>query len=138
MNVNEACDVMNGVLLDAWGGAGYATNNIRWKDVAGDVPTEDFIWCRVTIKHSESPQTSFGDDTSNAKRYSNEGTVFVQCFAPVGSGMEAARTIAEIVVKGYRNSRHADVWFRNARMKEVGTSGAFEQINVLTDFTYDD
>lgn len=71
------------------------------------------------------------------KRYTQTGTLWVQVFAPVGDGMVTAYGLAQAVVNAYRTAR-GTVWYRNARMQEVGSSGAFEQINVLTDFTYDD
>ena len=137
MNIEEACDVMNGIVHVAWANGGYDDANMRWTDVAGDVPTTEVIWCRVTIKHTDGGQTSFGDATSRARRFSNTGTLWVQCFTPVGAGLVLARRAAQLVVTAIRDSKNEDVWFRNARMKEVGTSGAFEQINVLADFTYD-
>lgn len=133
MTVTEAVDEMKRLFLNSWTAAGYSAANIRWNDVPGSVPTADVVWCRVTVKHAEGNKRVL---SAGANTHENTGTFWVQIFAPIGSGDTKGYPAAQAVVNMFRNS-NTDVWFRNARLKEVGTSGAFEQTNVLADFTYD-
>lgn len=135
MNVTDAVDLINKTFLDAWIAAGYSSANVRWNDVPSPtgIPTGQVVWARVTIRHSDGYKNKLGP---GANTHSNTGTVWVQTFTPIGAGTPPGYPVADCVVKAFRNSK-SDVWFRNARMKEVGSSGAFEQINVLADFTYD-
>jgi hypothetical protein len=130
MNADQALDVINKVFLDAWIAAGYDVSDVRWNDVPGTLPTR--TWARVTVRHDSGAQHTFGEQ----RTFTNTGTVTVQVFTPIGDGTNYSA--ATNVVNAYRDSKNPLVWFRNARLKEVGSSGVFEQTNVLADFTYDD
>ena len=135
MNSLEARDAVNKVMLDAWIAAGYDPVNVRWSLVPGDMPTEEVVWAKAAPQHYDGGQQTFGGHGNRV--FNNEGTYWVQVFAPVGGGGEAVHTAATAILKALRDSKNISVWFRNAKMKEVGISGAFDQINVLADFTYD-
>lgn len=135
MSPSEAKDVMCGIFLDAWSGAGQNTSTVRWDDKAGTVPDAQVAWARVTIKHNDGPVRAFG---AGGALYSNTGTLFIQVFTPVGDANQQAYDLAYAVVTAFRRSRNLGVAFRNPHLKEVGVSGAFEQTNVIADFSYDD
>ena len=135
MTFDEARDVMVGVFYSAWKTLGSLP--IVWTDIPGDVPKGETVWARVTLRHATGGQASLaGED--GARRWKREGTLFVQVFAPVGDGSVKVYATAQAVSNAFQSARGLSVWFRNIRINEVGTSGAFEQINVLVDFTYDD
>lgn len=46
-------------------------------------------------------------------------------------------TLAQSILVAYRAAK-GSVWYRNPRFREVpDTNGAYSQINVMIDFTYD-
>lgn len=134
MNSNEARDQILGVFKDAWDDTGYPA---LYTDIPGGIPQEEGPWARALVRHVTGQQASLAGE-SGARRWRETGIVIVQVFAPVGDGMVRVYELAQLVKNAFRDAKNLDVWFRNTRIKEVGTSGSFEQINVTTDFIYDD
>ncbi len=132
MNYEEARDLIFKVFNNVWNPA-YP---VRWPDQPGDIPGTETPWARVTLRHTNGQQASLSGEVGT-KLYTNSGTLFIQVFTPIGGDMVDGYTLAQQVTNAYRDAK-LDVWFRNTRMKEIGASGAFQQINVLTDFQYDD
>lgn len=135
MTPQDAVDAMSAIAADAWVAAGMNMTRVVWDDLPGTVPNGEQPWARVTIRHDGGPTRAFGE---SGALYSNTGTLFMQIFTPMGGANMQARELAHAVVTAYRKARNEGVTFRNTRFKEVGSSGAFEQTNVLTDFSYDD
>lgn len=134
MTPQEAIDAIGKVFADAWNTTG---GRAVYDDLPGSVPKDDdTLWARLTIRHGPGGQASLAGD-SGQRRWRAEGTVTVQVFAPMGDGAQASRNAAHVVMNAFRDAK-LPVWFRNARMNEVGASGAFFQINVLTTFSYDE
>lgn len=133
MTFEEARDEMFATFLNAWKGKGFP---VVWTDVPADVPSSETVWARVVLRHANGGQGSLSGDTG-VKRWRREGTLFVQVFSPIGDGSSAGYNAAQTVVHAFQAARDC-VWYRNIRMNEIGANGAFEQINVLVDFTYDE
>lgn len=109
---------------------------VVYPDVASEVPASKVVWWRATLHHNIGGQGSLAGDTG-VKRWRRSGVMVVQVFAPIGGGMVQAYESAESLVRELQASSGC-VWLRNVRLNEIGADGAFEQINVLADFTYDD
>lgn len=139
MNYIQARDVIYKVFKDAWDLLGTPPGSYPaiYPDLPGEPPTSETVWARVTIRHADGKQASLAGE-NGARRWNRVGVLFIQVFAPVGDGLTAAYTAAQAVGDAYQAARGLDVWFRNIRVNEVGASGAFEQVNVLVDFSYDD
>lgn len=133
MTFDEAVDEMLGVFTAAWTPTGFP---VVWTDVPGNPPTTETPWARVTVKHATGRQGSLAGEVGT-RIFDRTGTIFIQVFTPVGQSMSESYRLAQLLVNAYEDAR-LEVWFRNTRMKEVGASGAFEQVNVLSDFLYDD
>lgn len=131
MTPEQARDIIFGVLVAAWNPA-YP---VLWDDITGSVPNADTPWARAIVRHTFGRQTSLSGEVG-ARKFTSSGVLFVQVFAPVGQGSTLAYQTAELVANAYRDAK-LEVWFRNTRINEVGASGAFEQINVVSDFSYD-
>lgn len=131
MTPNEARDIILGIFKDVWD-----PRPAIYDDVGGKIPTSEGAWARATIRHANGNQASLGGIGS--RRFREEGTVIVQVFAPVGDGSTACYEAARLVQNAFRDARDPVVWFRDVRMNEIGSSGSFEQINVLATFSYDD
>lgn len=129
----EARDEMLANFFAAWKELNYP---VVWTDVPGDVPNAKTVWARVVIRHANGGQGSLSNEHGK-KRWFKDGTIFIQIFSPVGDGSVAGYLAADAVMDAYKTARDC-VWYRNIRMQELGSDGAFEQINVLIDFSYDD
>jgi len=132
MNAIEARDIIFGFFKDVWD-----PREAVYGDIPGKIPPSESTWARVSIKHVIGGQSSLSGE-SGTRRFTNQGTVFFQIFAPVGDGSTACYTAAQEVLDAFREAQHPDVWFRDAKLVEVGADGAFNQINVSVTFSYDD
>lgn len=137
MNATQAMDVICKVLEDKWTLLGYDLANIKYNDVPGEKPAGDVPWARVTVQHATGNQASLaGDDTT--RRFKSTGTVTIQVFTPIGDGSLAEYSVGQEVLNAYRKAQNVNLWFRNQRLREVPSDTMFAQINVLSEFTYDD
>lgn len=94
-------------------------------------------WMRVAMIHTGGNQSTLANDRGT-KRFTNTGNLVVQIFTPAGQGQRLSDTIASTIVNGFRGyASPGGVWFRNARPEEIGTSGAWYQINVRVFYQYD-
>lgn len=134
MTADEARDEMFSVLKAAWDTT-TVPSNMAYPDKPFSPPS-DSAWARASIRTATGRQSNLAG-AMGVKRYTQTGTLWVQVFAPVGDGMVKAYALAQTVVNAYRTAR-GTVWYRNPRMQEVGASGAFEQVNCMIDFSYDD
>lgn len=135
MTPEAAVDEMLAVFKAAWDTTGFGAR-VAWTDVPSAVPSGEQPWARVTVQHALGRQTSLAG-ANGVKRHTHTGTLWVQVFGPMGNGNVTAYGLAKTVLDAYRTAR-GSVWYRNQRLREAGSSGAFQQINVLVDFTYDD
>ena len=88
------------------------------------------------MQHTNGGQSSLSGE-SGSRRFASRGIVAISIFVPVGGGQTKAYELAQLVANAYEDAR-LDVWFRNTRIREMGASGAFEQVDVLTEFFYDE
>jgi hypothetical protein len=123
------------LVRDAWEPTGYRAD---WPNVAGFVPPTDEPWIRVTMRHGAGGQGSLANHAGK-RRWNREGTLWIQLFTPIGIGLLEGYRQAKILTDALQGAatEHC-VWTRNVRINEVGKSGAFEQLNILADFTYDE
>jgi len=73
-------------------------------------------------------------------RWNSQGTIMVQCYAPLNLGsIDAAMAMALAVKRYFRKlSTPGGVWFRNASAKEIGVSTSWYQVNFTATFTFDE
>lgn len=105
----------------------------------GSGPRPDEPWARVTVSHNISPQRTFGEEGN--RRFDRLGIVTVQVFTPMS--IEQSVTLAEelgVIARDAFEGRSTPggVWFRNARLQEVGRDGPWWQLNVTAEFSYDE
>lgn len=117
---------------------GHSTAQIVWEGVEQGVP-RDATWCRVSLRHSTGNQASLaGED--GVRRWNRTGFITVQCFAPLANnGVRVATEMASVVrdaLQG-KQSEHC-VWFRNARIQEIGIDADWFNVNAIIDFDYDE
>lgn len=134
MTPEEACDAILAVFKAAWDTTEYPA---VYDDIPGQKPTSATVWARATIRHATGGQRSIGGDVGS-RRFSYEGTVIVQVFAPVGDGSTACYQAAALVRDAYCDARHPRIRYQDVRLNEIGQSGSFTQTNVLATFSYED
>lgn len=61
----------------------------------------------------------------------------MQLFCPVGDGLQKAYEACDVLLDAYRKERNPNVFYTRVRPQEIGARGAFEQMNVLANFSYD-
>ena len=131
MTFDEARDAILAVFEAAW------TPRVAvYTDVPGDVPKAAVVWARPTIRHVIGRQGSLTGALGTI-RWERKGFIWVQVFSPVGDGGKAGYDAAQVLVNAYQAAR-GSVWYRNVRMNEAGTDGAFERFDVKADFEYGD
>lgn len=133
MTYDEARDEMLGIFSAAWAPTGFPA---RYPDIPEDKDFPNSVWARVTIRHGQGGQSSLAGDVGKI-RWRNQGTIFVSVFAPVGDGLVAAYTNAQVVASAYRKAKGRCVWFRNQRIRELGQDGAFSHVQFSAEFQYD-
>lgn len=135
MTAQEAIDTMLGIVNTWASDAGYP---VGYEDVPNAQPlppTSEQVWARAIVRHATSDAGSL-TGAEGAIRYQTNGFVWVQIFAPKGDGGLAGRAAAQLLLSAFRAARMA-VWFRNVRMNELGSDGAWTRYDVKADFEYD-
>jgi len=112
---------------------------IVWQGVStdGDVARSDVPWARFSMLHNEAPQRTFG----TTARFERMGVIIVQVFSPTSfeEGLEIAEGLAVVARNAYEGrTTPSGVWFRNSRLQEAGVTKPWWQVNMSTEFTYEE
>ena len=131
MTYEEARDEIYSVFLAAWG-----NRPVIWSDMFSRVPDETQPWARVILRHTLGEQGSLSG-VSGSKVLDRGGILLVQVFTPSGRGQTISYELAQLVSNAFVDAKK-EVWFRNTRISEKGVNGSSYQIDVLTDFLYNE
>lgn len=113
-----------------------STTPIAYDNLNFDPPEDGSTWARLNIQHITADRASLG--SPDTCRFRREGLLSIQIFVPLGDGTLVADQIADSLVEAFEDvGAIENIWFRNIRMKEVGSDGTFHQVNVEVDFTFD-
>lgn len=119
----------------AWDTTGHLA---LYENVEGAKPTAQDPWARTVLRNGEPGPTSL-TGALGTHRFERTGILMVQIFIPNGEGLSRGYALGKIVVDAFEGKATASqVWFRNARVNEVGPSGEWYQFNALVDFRYDE
>ena len=133
MTLTEARNEMLALVKTAWD---TTTFEMQWEDRPFIKPVANTPWARTTVRHADGGQATLCDSVC---RWNRVGTLFVQIFCPSGEGSSRGYGLAQTVMNALEGAKTAGgVWFRNTRIREIGPDGDWFQINVLTDFNYDE
>jgi hypothetical protein len=137
-NIAAARDGILGVFRTALNASAYATVPVFYDDQAKDLPSSG-SWLRVDVQHVTGRQVNIGGAIGN-RRYRYTGIVTVQIFTEYGKGQVDSDGIAQLMKTTFRgkNTGADSITFRNVRVVEAGQSGNWLQVNVLSDFDYDE
>lgn len=144
----EAVDAMFRLFWLAWT-ADAATivgiiPEVRWQGVEGkDPPDANNYWCRVSTQTVLERQATLksGIDSSENRRYTTQGMLFVQLFCPMSDAqaMDKGRQLAMLARNAFRGKETDNgVWFRNARINELPPDENAYRFNIVVEFEFDD
>lgn len=142
MNAQEAKNIILTVFKTKWDAIKAAASaplvyaDPVYNDVPGVTPAGEQVWARATVRHHQGRQRSLSSDVGT-RRFVSGGLLWVQVFAPIGDGSTAALAASQAIVDAYRDAK-TSVLFRNVRLEEMGCEGAFERVDVKTEFEYDE
>lgn len=141
---DSARDEILGLFNEYWGAQTPAVNggqavDVLWPGVSSDPPLADKPFARISVQHSTSNQSTFGE--TGGRRFRRAGLVIVQVFAPIsaGGGVALAERLAMIARDTYEGKgTPSGIWFRNAQIREIGATETWLQFNVVVEFIYDE
>lgn len=127
----EARDVMFALVKTYCDGV---TVSVEWPDTPFTRPSSA-AYATVVMRHAAGKQAAFtGADT---RLWEDFGVASLTFKCPIASGDVSGYTLA----RGFQNvlrSTPSSVWIRNVRIRELGSEGGYQQIQVLWDFEYRD
>lgn len=143
----QARDEMAIVLQSAWDAADWAeygiasAPEIKWQGRGGDLPfTEGQPAITWNAMHSRERQAALSDDIGN-RLYEPHGLIVMQSRGALinGNGFEVAERLAIIAKEAYRAKSTSNcIWFRNARIQEVGSDAGWYLFNTYVEFEYNE
>jgi len=109
-----------------------------YENVAGAKPTAQVSWAKVSLRHGGGRQSSLSGGLGTS-RFDRTGIVTVQIFIPNGQGLSEGYELGKVVIDAFEGKATAShIWFRNAKITEVGPSDEWFQLNVTIEFSYDE
>jgi len=140
----EAIDQIFGIFRAAWftnseAIVGYVPELRWWGVEEPNEPNTSVFWARVSQQTVTEEQSTL--QNGECIRYETEGLVFVQLFCPKSDAksIEKGRKLAMLARDAYRgNSTDGNVWFRDARIKELDPEKDWFRFNVVAEYTYDE
>ena len=129
--LNTARGAIYTAFVAGWG----ATSAYTFDNENFDPPTEA-VWARVTVRHGGRAQESLGP--TGGRKFESDGSVIIQCFAPLDSGAALADTLA-LVAQGIFEGKTLSpeqIRFTSSVIREIGPTEDWYQINCETTFTY--
>lgn len=109
---------------------------VQWPDVPFEKPDRGG-YLEFNIRHATGVQAALSTSAAGERLWENAGVATVKINSPIASGNSVGYTLAESLVSALRANNSA-VWFRNIRIRELGSEGGYTQITVLWDFEYRD
>jgi hypothetical protein len=126
--VKAAVDAYDATIVIQW--PGRKTEDYR-------PPADDVRWMRVSVQHNSGGQASLSGALGK-KRWRREGEIFVQCFNPLSKGgSPVAVEMACVIRDAFEATGTGGVWYREAKINDVGTDRAWYHVNASSHFQYD-
>lgn len=137
-SITEARDDIHALFKTAWDAGTTAivgsVPEIRYQTVeVGDEPPEDEYWVWTSVEHVTGGHAALG-----TVLFEHEGIFSAQLYGPsTEEGLADIDALVDLVLAAFEGETTTNgVWFRNARVNEVGPDRGWFQVNVLVDFVY--
>lgn len=141
----SAVDEILGLFKVKWNTDTAALNSgtpypVEWPEVDQSAfPSVASPFARVRLRHLDAKQVTFGEVGN--RRFESMGLVTIQVFVPLSHklGLSLVQNLAIIARNAYRGVGTASgIWFRNAKIIEVGPDRGWMQRNMVCEFQYDE
>lgn len=132
MNKLEAHDLMFALVkttLEA-----NSLEDISWPNVEFTIPSDN--WARVSTVSGGDDQNSLSDRIGQ-RIWNNTGTLYVECFSPIGSSAIAPEEFCEYLVGAFRSANHGSLFYRRPKSVESKPDGGFLKQVFMVDYEYD-
>ena len=101
-------------------------------------PVTQTPWGRMVVLHATGGQISLPAGKGQA-RYARGGVAIFQIFVASSLGTSQIYGLVKRITDLFDGKRGADgTYFRNTRIREIGTDGSWYQVNVYVDFDYEE
>jgi hypothetical protein len=100
-------------------------------------PPTNTAWCRASVRHLTSAQTSLGKVTN--RRFDYQALLIVQVYIPLDTGLELADQVVEALRSVFQGRRIAgtEIVFGTMTSQEIGpTNDGWFQVNAEVPFNY--
>lgn len=97
-------------------------------------PVQD-TWIRLSVRSLDNKQTSLG--RIGNRRFTVEGLVLVQAFAPTDSGLKVLNSLADEIVSIFNSTKDGTIIFKESQIREQGTEESWSQFLIETPFYYE-
>jgi len=135
LTTTEGRDAILKTFKDVWDVTGYLA---QYDGTAGEPPNQTDPWARVIVRHVTGGSATLGN-VQGKRSFLRIGTVTIQMFDKANrDGLSELDVLANAVLRGYEKPSDPchGVWYRNARLNEVGQNGDWTQFNVIAEFSY--
>lgn len=132
---SEARDEIFSVIKTAWDTTGFL---MAWPDKDFEKPTGRDPWARTTLRHTDGNQSTLANH-NGLQRFKRDGVLTIQIFTPIGEGLSRSYDLSKIISDALEGTTTTKgVWFRNVRLNEIGSDAPWFQVNVNSDFSYEE
>lgn len=129
---------MYALVKAAWDAQAPPVPPMFFEGTTYDTPDGDQEWAVVSVKHFTGRQVTHAD-AQGQKQESSGGRLFVEIRVPKGTGILRKYALAQVALDALRRPNAADgVWLRDARKQEFDAGGAWDRIDVLAEFSYEE
>lgn len=137
LTITEGRDEILSIFKAVWGTTGYLA---QYSGTEGEPPNQIDPWARVTVRHVGGGARSLGN-VQGKRCMQRIGNVTIQLFDKANrDGLAELDVLANAVLRGYEKPSDPShgVWYRNARLNEVGQIGDWTQFNIIAEFSYNE
>ena len=125
----------------------YSRFKAQWEAQAPPVPAYTFEaekftppvgapWARATVRNLVGFQETLGPP--GARKFGRRALVFVQIFAPAGSGMAGLDLLGSLARGIFEGVSFDGLSFAGATLQEVGVDNGWNQVQLEAPFFYDE
>jgi hypothetical protein len=122
----------------AWDAQGGTIPLVFYQDTVTDIPKDGSAWAKISVLHQNGGQATLGEVGNRTFR--REGLVIVEIHSPFGEGLANGDLLSKVALDAFEGNTTAsgEIWFRNARLSEIGQDGDWHISTVMVDFEYDE
>ncbi len=114
---------------------------IQWPGETNDAPEDNSkYWLRISSKMVQSLQGTLSENVvqNGSKRYTSNGLIFVQIFAPKRKDSFTKNSEYSMMIQNIFRNSTSNVTLRNCVIKELAPEESCLRTNVISEFEFDE